>query len=254
MAAAPAPAPARRTGAVPVATVACFRCHQPDRFYATHLCDLCEARKHALLGVSVVEVSIWYSFLMKELVGRAFRPGDARKDISFTLVPCDLRMLKFFWARVAAQLPPPLLFHLTPPHQTLGQAGGAVKEHQVRMDSCDAVDAACGQFCVEARDSPLKYSGAVRFDPVSRAVLAPIPPLRMSLRSKSRFATPRLKVKVNTVALSAEGEWRWPEGVSYAEPAKVAVKRWASTRLHALTERGVELPLPILEAVMEALQ
>ena len=80
MAAAPAPAPARRTGAVPVATVACFRCHQPDRFYATHLCDLCEARKHALLGVSMVEVSIWYSFLMKELVGRAFRPGDARKD------------------------------------------------------------------------------------------------------------------------------------------------------------------------------
>ena len=67
-----------------MATVPCFRCHQPSRFYASHLCDLCVARKDALLGISMVEVSIWYSFWMKELIKRAFRPGDARKDIHYT--------------------------------------------------------------------------------------------------------------------------------------------------------------------------
>ena len=52
----------------------------------------------------------------------------------------------------------------------------------------------------------------------------------------------------------ATGEWRWPEGVSYAPEARAAVKRWVATRLHSLTQRGIELPLPVLEAVVAALE
>ena len=208
-----------------------------------------------MMGVSCVEVSIWYSYVMTELMARVFRPGDARKDISFTLVPADYRLLKYFHAKVARQLPLPNLTHLSPPRQTLGQRGGGVKEWQVILTSCDAVDAALGSGCVETRDSHFKYAGPVRWDPVAQAILTPIPPMRLILRKKApRFATPRLKVKVHSLALGATGEWRWPEGVSYAPEARAAVKRWAATRLHSLTQRGVELPLPVLEAVVAALE
>jgi hypothetical protein len=47
-----------------------------------------------MFGVCSVEVAIWYSCVVSELMRKVFLCGDARKGISFTLIPADLRLLK----------------------------------------------------------------------------------------------------------------------------------------------------------------
>ena len=208
-----------------------------------------------MMGVTALDASIWHSWLYKRVLGRAFRLGDAAKDIVALLEPCDLRLLKFLRAKVASQVPGRnTMMHLTPAHQTKGQAGGPVREWQVVMHSCEAVEAAFGAFCSDIPADGVYFSTCVRFDSTRRAVVAPVPPVRLVLRSKrTPFATPRLRVKVNTVALAESGEWRWPEGVQYNAGSEQAITHWMSLRLHALTERGVALPLGMLQAVAATL-
>ena len=100
-----------------------------------------------------------------------------------------------------------------------------------------------------------QQDGVHVFDEGSALCIAPAS-LSVRLRAKHYYRTPfvclpEVQVRFDTVALSSEGEFRWPEGVEYDDQSKQAVKAFFASTLREISQR-IRLT-PAVLAVIQSL-
>lgn len=138
--------------------------------------------------------------------------------------------------------------HISPVHELPGQGHG-VNTWNFEVLSGEAVADLLN--CGFRQKNEL--DGVHLFEEGSAVCIAPAS-LSVRLRAKNYYRVPfdclpEIQIRFDTVAISSEGEFRWPEGVSYDTASQLAVKRFFASTL-----RDIGGTVRLTSAVQAAIQ
>ena len=197
-------------------------------------CYACHAQKQARLGTVHTDPSPHWTQFALGAKKVACRKHDAVAELKTAWRDCPMSVFNAWHKKINTRLPP--WRHLSPVHELPGQPRGV---HTWNFDvlSGEVVEdlLSCG-FREKCED------GAVHvFEEGSAICIAPAS-LSVRLRAKNYYRVPfdclpEIQIRFDTVALSSEGEFRWPEGVTYDQQSQQAVKRFFASTLRQIASR-----------------
>ena len=246
----PAPPGKRKTAAEPEPEVpkCCGICHK--QFDERNLlCASCHSYKQSRMGWIMIDP---YPRLLQILNGvkeAALRTLDARASTHTAWYPTEMQVFNSFHA--AANVFAPSFKHISPIHEIKGQA-----KHwhawEFKVMSGEATESLFDRVFREPYEigsmRVLAHGGVLAIVPAS---------VVFRIKAKGYYLQPRsclpmARLTVDTVALSptANGaccEWRWPEDVAYDDDSMEAIRRYMSSLILRLHDKGAPLSSRVVE-------
>ena len=231
----------------PCVLVSCPVCqvgHRPKLL----TCYACHSKRLARIGSVHVDPSPHWIRFAEAAKKVAIQRHDAVAELKTPWRDCPMSVFNAWHSKINTRSP--YYRHLSPVHELPGQPY-AVNTWNFDVLSGEAVADLLGCGFHEKN----QQDGVHVFDEGSALCIAPAS-LSVRLRAKNYYRTPftclpEIQIRFDTIALSSEGVFRWPDGVEYDDLSRHAIKAFFASTLRDISRR-IRLT-PAVLAVIQSL-
>ena len=203
-------------------------------------CEDCHERRLMRFGCISIDPYPRLIFLAEALKRLALKTLDARSDVRSPWFQLEMQI--FNYVHESINVHSPSYRHLTPIYEVRGQAKGwHAWEFKILSGECtsELFSRVFREVDEHGSLKLLAHGGAIAIVPSS---------IFFRIKAENYYvrpfrSLPVVRLTCDTVAIvptaSGQGaEWRWPEDVEYDDDSKSAIKRYLSSTLRTLVDRG----------------